>query len=154
MKWVRWNCSLQTTKQLLLADPIDNCIRRLTVLPEHGLLPSGSELWSSVGLWLIHFNETLHGMDEIFFEVFWRNCLLRHLTKRQNRIFVVFGIDSDRRARRYHSGAMRSEQNQLETIRNFINAILNGDARHSYLANFRKREFRSYPFLHLIASEA
>ena len=72
-------------------------------------------------------------MNKIFLEIFGRYRLIGNFTERNDRIFVVVPVHGDRRARRNRPRPVRGKKNKLETVRDFIDAIFNGDASHENL---------------------
>ena len=60
-----------------------------------------------------------------------RHRLPRDLAQRHDRVLVVVAIDRQFLAPAQVARTLRGEQHQLEPVGNFLNAIFDGDARHT-----------------------
>ena len=83
-----------------------------------------------VRLGLINLDVTLHGVNQIFLNIFWRNRALGDFTQGDDRIFVVFALDGDRRSRGNRPRAVSGQEHELEPVRDFIDTIFNRHAGH------------------------
>src|SRR5580704_12694264 len=69
-------------------------------------------------------------MNEVLFEVLWRQPLLGDLTQSDDRILVVVARDGDLGAGGENARAVARHENQIEAVFDLVDAILDGDARH------------------------
>ncbi|MNT58692.1 hypothetical protein D3C72_1961480 [compost metagenome] len=72
----------------------------------------------------------LQRMDQVFLEVAGRERFVGNLAQSHDRVLVLVAIDGDRRALRDLAGTVAGEQNELEAVIYFVDAVFNGDTGH------------------------
>ncbi len=72
----------------------------------------------------------LQRMDQVFLQIVGRQRLVGDFAQRDDRVLVLVAIDGDRGALRNLAGTVAGEQNELEAVLDFVDAIFNGDAGH------------------------
>ena len=75
--------------------------------------------------------DTLEAADQGFLELAWPDGLFGHFAQRDDRILVAVTIDGEFRASLNLARALRREQHELETVRDFVDTIFDGNARHA-----------------------
>src|SRR4030095_2746809 len=75
--------------------------------------------------------DALEAADQGFLELARPDGLFGHLAQRDDRILVAVTIDSQLRASRNLARALRREQHEFETVRDFVDTIFDGNARHA-----------------------
>jgi len=71
------------------------------------------------------------GFDQILFQLAEGDRLLGDFAQRDDRVLVVVARDGQLFPAADIAGTLRREQNQLEAVRNLLNAVFNGHARHA-----------------------
>jgi hypothetical protein len=77
---------------------------------------------------------TVTSVDEFLLEIVGRNGRLRDLAQRHHRVLVVVPLDRDLRTGRDRARAVACQQDEVETVLDLIDAILNGDTCHGRIA--------------------
>jgi len=91
---------------------------------------SGIELEFVSFLRLVDLDVLLHAADDRGFQMIEGDRLVGNLTQRNDRILVVIAVDRQRGAGADFTRTLGGEQHQLKSVRDFNNAIFDGDARH------------------------
>ncbi|CAH1671351.1 conserved hypothetical protein [Chelatococcus asaccharovorans] len=125
----RWDKAFETPQQVFLAHPVESNI---------GIIAPGrprgrSEQRHGIGLGLVHFHIFLHGVDQIFLQIFRREFGIGDLAQRHDRVFVPVAIDGKRCTGGNQPRAVAGEEDELEAILDLVDAILDGDASHERL---------------------
>src|SRR5690348_2382574 len=79
---------------------------------------------------LVDFDVLLEALYQIFLERLDRDRLVGDLAQRYNRILVVVAVDGQRCATRNVAGALGRQQDQLESVGNFNDAVFDRNPRH------------------------
>lgn len=79
---------------------------------------------------LINLNMLLHGVNEFFTQIVLVDGFSRNFAQRHYRVFIAVAFNSERSALRNKTGPVGCKQNQLKAVRQFVNAVFDGDARH------------------------
>jgi len=84
-----------------------------------------------IGLWFVDLDELLERMNQFLAQVFRENRGVGRFPAAETTGFLsLIAINRELRPGRNHTGAMCGQQNQVEPVVDFINAIFHGDARH------------------------
>jgi hypothetical protein len=84
-------------------------------------------------LGLVDLNLLLQSVNDILAQIAGRQLAVANLAQRNNGILVVVAWNGDRRARRNGAGAVTGHQDEIETVVDLFNAILDGHASHARL---------------------
>src|SRR5208283_2848285 len=116
--------ALEAAQQVLFGHPIEVGLRRgVDALDRR-------ENRNELGLGLVHLDVTLQRVNEVLLEVLGRKRRLGDLAQGDDRVLVLVAVDQDRLTGRDEAGAVRGEQNKVETVVDLVDAILDGDAGH------------------------
>ncbi len=80
---------------------------------------------------LITRNDALQAVDEAVFQRVKVEITISNFAQGHDRVFVVVAVERQLGTGRDIPGAVRSQQNEIKTVRNFLDTIFNGDAGHT-----------------------
>jgi len=84
-----------------------------------------------VFLRLVDLDMLLHAFDDVILQILERDGDIGDFAQRDDRALIIVAVDRKRRPRRDVTSALSGQQDQLEAIRDFEDAIFDGDASHS-----------------------
>src|SRR5438105_2687354 len=82
---------------------------------------------------LVHLSMALQALDEFFPKFFGLQVFARDLAQGDDRIFVAVAINHGFGAAGQLTSAIGRKENQIESVRDLVDTIFNGNARHSVL---------------------
>src|SRR5438874_8961608 len=85
------------------------------------------------GFGLVHLSMALQALDEFFPKFFGLQVFAGDLAQGDDRIFVAVAINHGLGAAGQLASAIGRKENEVESVRDLIDAIFNGDACHSVL---------------------
>src|SRR5690606_14309873 len=83
-----------------------------------------------IGRVVVIDDNLLQRADERFLKLLGAHGLLGDLAQRNDGVLVAVAIDGQLRAPRNLAGSVRREQDQIETVGHFVDAIFDGNAGH------------------------
>ncbi len=78
----------------------------------------------------VNFNMLLQRVDQVFLEIFRRQCLVGDFAQRDDRVLVVVARDGNLPAGRDLPCAMAGQKHQFKTVFHLVDAVLDSDACH------------------------
>ena len=85
---------------------------------------------SSLGLGLVDFDVFLQGMNQLFLKVLRGNRFISDLAQGDYRVLVVVPLNGDLASRGDQARPMARQQDEIEAVFDFVDAILDGNAGH------------------------
>ena len=89
-----------------------------------------SLLHRHIGFRLVDFGMALKALDAVFFDIFGLKFAVGDFAQSNNRVFIPVAVHQRLGAARQLAGTVRRQKHQIETVRNLVDTIFNGYARH------------------------